>query len=61
MNSARIRRLTLTNFRSYHAASLALLQYMAGSFTQSSDGRAGTLISEPPPSQQQQFLTRPHT
>jgi hypothetical protein len=44
-----------------HAASLALLQYTAGSLAQSSDGHAGSLISEPPPSPQQQFLTQPHT
>jgi hypothetical protein len=44
------------------AANVALLgQYMAGSFAQPSDGQGGTLISELPPSQQQQFLTHPHT
>jgi hypothetical protein len=44
-----------------HAASLALLQYMAGSLAHSSDGNGGTLIPEMPPSQQQQFLAQPHT
>jgi hypothetical protein len=42
-----------------HAASLALLQCMAASFAQPNDGHGGTLISEPPPSQRQEFLTHP--
>jgi choice-of-anchor A domain-containing protein len=44
-----------------HTANLALLgQYMASSFAVASDGHGGTLISDPPPSQQQ-VVTHPHT
>jgi hypothetical protein len=41
-------------------ANIALLgQYMASSFVTASDGHGGTLITDPPPSQQSP-LTHPH-
>ena len=51
---------TLTVSDGFHAQSVALLgQYMASSFVTSSDGHGGTLITDPPPSQQP-LLTHPH-
>jgi hypothetical protein len=51
---------TLTVSDGTHATSLALLgQYMASSFVMASDGHGGTLITDPPLSQQQ-LLTPPH-
>ena len=43
-----------------HAANIALLgQYMASSFVTASDGHGGTMITDPPPSQQS-LLSHPH-
>jgi hypothetical protein len=43
-----------------NTANIAMLgQYMASMFVTASDGHGGTLITEPPPSQQQ-LLTQPH-
>jgi hypothetical protein len=51
---------SLTVSDGFHAQSVALLgQYMASSFVMASDGHGGTLITDPPPSQQQ-LLTHPH-
>jgi hypothetical protein len=44
----------------FHAQSVALLgQYMASSFVMASDGHGGTMITDPPPSQQS-LLSHPH-
>jgi plastocyanin len=51
---------TLTANDGSHHASIALLgQYMASSFAASSDGHGGTLITDPPPSQQS-LVSHPH-
>jgi probable HAF family extracellular repeat protein/ELWxxDGT repeat protein len=51
---------TLTVSDGLHAQNVALLgQYMASSFVMASDGHGGTLITDPPASQQQ-LLTHPH-
>ena len=51
---------TLTVGDGLHAQSIALLgQYMASSFVMASDGHGGTLITDPPPSQQT-LLAHPH-
>jgi hypothetical protein len=51
---------TLTVSDGLHAQSVALLgQYMASSFVMASDGHGGTMITDPPASQQQ-LLTHPH-
>jgi hypothetical protein len=43
-----------------HIADIALLgQYMASQFAVSSDGHGGTLVTDPPPAQQQ-FMAQPH-
>jgi hypothetical protein len=43
-----------------HTSNLALLgQYAASSFAMASDGHGGTLITDPPPSQQP-FVSQPH-
>ena len=51
---------SLTVSDGLHAQSVALLgQYMASSFVMASDGHGGTLITDPPPSQQP-LLAHPH-
>jgi hypothetical protein len=51
---------TLTVSDGTHVVNIALLgQYMTSSFATASDGHGGTLISDPPPSQQLQ-LAQPH-
>jgi hypothetical protein len=51
---------TLTVSDGLHAQNVALLgQYMASSFVMASDGHGGTLINDPPASQQP-LLTHPH-
>jgi hypothetical protein len=51
---------TLTVTDGMHKANIALIgNYLASSFVPSSDGHGGTMITDPPPSQQS-LLSHPH-